>query len=282
MLITRPARPAALLFGALLALALGGCQAPQQRLGELAGQYDRRLQTLDTKPFPLLLGTPAHVPVATRMRVYLEGDGHAWATRSQPSLDPSPRDLLVARLAFDDPTPSLYLARPCQFVMAPGCTSNLWTNQRFGADVLGSLDQALDRIKARYGNRDFELVGYSGGAALALLLAARRHDIAGVQTLAGNLSPRYWAQVQHLSPLDGSLEPLDYAERLARVPQRHLGGAEDRVVPAAVRRHYLDNLGAGRCVQAISLAQVSHHQGWEQAWATWRTQPLACVQAPAE
>jgi pimeloyl-ACP methyl ester carboxylesterase len=275
MLTARPARPAALLIGALLVFALGGCQSPQERLGELAGQH-HRLQTLDSKPFPLLLGAPAQVPAAARMRVYLEGDGQAWATPSQPSLDPSPRDLLVARLAFSDPTPSLYLARPCQFVTAPGCTTSLWTSRRFGSDVLGSLDGALDLIKARYGNQTFELVGYSGGAALALLLAARRDDVVSVQTLAGNLSPRYWAQLRQLSPLEGSLEPLDYRERLRAVTQRHLAGDADSVVPAGVLHHYLDGLGEARCVQTVSLTQVSHHAGWEQAWAAWRSQPIAC------
>lgn len=276
MLIARPARSAALLIGALLALALGGCQSPQQRLGELAGQYDQRLQTLDSTPFPLLLGAPAHVPAAEHLRVYLEGDGHAWATRSQPSLDPSPRDLLVARLAFSDPTPSLYLARPCQFVTAPGCTNSLWTSRRFGSEVLSSLDGALDLIKARYGNQTFELVGYSGGAALALLLAARRDDVVSVQTLAGNLSPRYWVQLLHLSPLEGSLEPLDYRERLRSITQRHLAGDGDGVVPGAVLHHYLGGLGETRCVQVVQLPQVSHHAGWEQAWAHWQSRPVQC------
>ena len=275
MLTARPAKPAALLLGALLVFALGGCQSPQERLGELAGQH-HRLQTLDSKPFPLLLGAPAQGPPAARMRVYLEGDGQAWATPSQPSLDPSPRDLLVARLAFADPTPSLYLARPCQFVTAPGCSNRLWTNQRFGSEVLGSLDGALDLTKARYGNQTFELVGYSGGAALALLLAARRDDVVSVQTLAGNLSPRYWVRLLQLSPLEGSLEPLDYRERLRAVTQRHLAGDADSVMPAGVLNHYLDGLGEASCVQTVSLTQVSHRTGWEQAWATWRSQPIPC------
>ncbi|MDD1506172.1 alpha/beta hydrolase [Pseudomonas sp. CNPSo 3701] len=276
MLTARPARPAALLLGALLVFALGGCQSPQERLGELAGQH-HRLQTLDSKPFPLLLGAPVQAPAAARLRVYLEGDGQAWATPSQPSLDPSPSDLLVARLAFSDPTPSLYLARPCQFVTAPGCTTSLWTSRRFGSEVLGSLDGALDLIKARYGNRDFELVGYSGGAALALLLAARRDDVASVQTLAGNLSPRYWVQLQHLSSLDGSLDPLDHRQRLVLIPQRHLTGAVDEIVPAAVADHYLNGLGTAPCVEIVSLAGVNHHSGWENAWAQWRQSPLKCV-----
>lgn len=278
MLIASRARSAALLLGVLLTVAMSGCQSPLQQLDELAGKQGQGLQILDLKPFPLLLGTPGNALPASRIRVYLEGDGQAWATRSQPSLDPSPRDLLVARLAFADPTPSLYLARPCQFVRSDTCETALWTNRRFGSEVLASLDSALDLIKTRYGNRDFELVGYSGGAALALLLAARRDDVASVQTLAGNLSPRYWVQLQQLSPLDGSLEPLDYRQRLARVPQRHLAGDDDRVVPGGVLHHYLDGLGEARCVDTVSLAQVSHRDGWEAAWAQWRQLPLRCAQ----
>ncbi|WP_442963961.1 alpha/beta hydrolase [Pseudomonas sp. MM211] len=271
-------RSAALLVGVALTVALSGCQSPLQRLDELAGEQGQRVQTLDLKPFPLLLSAPNNAVSASRIRVYLEGDGQAWATPSQPSLDPSPRDLLVARLAFADPTPSLYLARPCQFVRSDACETALWTNRRFGNEVLASLDGALDLIKTRYGNRDFELVGYSGGAALALLLAARRDDVASVQTLAGNLSPRYWVQLQQLSPLDGSLEPLDYRQRLALIAQRHLVGDEDRVVPADVLGHYLDGLGEARCMEAVSLPHVSHRDGWEAAWAQWRQQPLKCAE----
>ena len=260
----------------LCAALLVACQSPTQHLDELAQQYGKRLETLPGHAFPLLLGEPVGPVSTSRIRVYLEGDGHAWATRSQPSLDPSPHDLLVARLAFSDPLPSLYLARPCQFVRSEVCTTALWTDRRFSAEVLASLDQALDRIRQRYQNQDFELVGYSGGAALALLLAARRDDVAQVQTLAGNLSPRYWVQLKQLSPMPGALEPLDHRERLRHIPQRHLSGREDQVVPVGVLRHYLDQLGPRSCVESVTLPDVSHSTGWEAAWAGWRERPLRC------
>lgn len=265
-------RSATLLFGA----ALSGCQSPQQALQELASGKDRQLEILSGQPFPLALVTPVTNPASTRIRVYLEGDGHAWATSSQPSLDPSPRQLLMARLAFDDPTPSLYLARPCQFVSAPACRAEVWTSRRFSEEVLASLDQALSQIKARYGNQDFELVGYSGGGALALLLAVRRDDIAQIQTLAGNLSPRQWAELLKLSPLTGSLEPLDFRERLLQVPQRHLVGSEDRVVPARLLERYRQALGPASCVQPVTVPGASHADGWTQAWTQWRDRPIEC------
>lgn len=260
----------------LLGTLLPGCQSPRQALQQLAGEHGQHLDVLYTHPFPLLFGAPDSIPSNTRLRIYLEGDGHAWATASQPSLDPSPRQLLVARLAFGDPTPSLYLARPCQFVTAPGCVPELWTSRRFSMEALDSLDQALSAIKARYGNDQFELIGFSGGGALALLLAARRDDIAQVQTLAGNLAPRQWVQLHQLTPLKGSLEPLDYRERLARIPQRHLAGGADRIVPPQLLRHYQSDLGPANCLQGVVVPGISHAKGWEQVWQMWRGRPIDC------
>jgi len=257
---------------------LAGCQSPMAQLQSLSTQYAHQVEVLPTSPFPLASSLPLRLPKQPRLRVYLEGDGHAWATARQPSLDPSPQHLLMAQLALSDPRPSAYLARPCQFVSAADCTAAIWTDQRFSTTVLRSLDQALDRLKQRYGNQDFELIGYSGGAALALLLAARRDDIAQVQTLAGNLSPRLWVSALGLSPLHGSLEPLDQAPKLAQVAQRHLLGQADRSVPASLYPAYRQALGAKAfCVQSVSLPGVTHDQGWAEAWRHWRDQPLSCA-----
>lgn len=265
--------------GALLLLAtlLYGCQAPLSQLQELAAINGRQVVTLPGSPFPLVLAGPQRAVNGQRLRVYLEGDGHAWATPSQPSLDPSPRHLLVAELAFADPTPNLYLARPCQFVSTKACNTTLWTNRRYAEEVVHSLDQALDQLKTRHGNQDFELIGYSGGATLALLLAVRRDDIAVVQTLAGNLSPRRWTALLKLTPLEGSLEPLEQRERLAKVPQRHLLGDSDRVIPLTLLEQYRRTLEPATCLESVILPSVSHAEGWRHAWTIWREQPLHCA-----
>ena len=260
----------------LISAMLSGCQTPLQALQEQASIRGQQLEVIHTQNFPLMLGVPSPAPALSRIRVYLEGDGHAWATARQPSLDPSPKNLLMARLAFSDPTPSLYLARPCQFVSATACKPMMWTDRRFSPEVLNSLDQALDQIKQRLGNQDFELVGYSGGAALALLLASRRDDVAQVQTLAGNLSPRQWVELQQLSPLKGSLEPLDEHTRVAQIPQRHIVGNADRVVPPVLLERYQQALGHPRCLQAVIVPGATHTDGLEQAWREWRNQPINC------
>ncbi|CAM4067658.1 Alpha/beta hydrolase family protein [Pseudomonas reidholzensis] len=262
---------------ALGMLAIAGCQSPRENLETLAAAHGQRVEVLQTRDYPLAYSAARIPAAAPLLRVYLEGDGRAWATATQPSLDPSPRHLMLAQLAFDDPQPSVYLARPCQFVTAPGCTPAMWTARRFSPEVLVSLEQALDQLKRRYGNQAFELVGYSGGGALALLLAGRRDDVRQVQTLAGNLSPAEWARELELTPLQGSLEPLQYRQRLATIAQRHLLGGDDRQVPAAVAAYYRRQLGAASCAQFVSIAGASHEQGWAQAWQQWRSRPLPCA-----
>lgn len=257
----------------MVSALLIACQSPREALQHLADEHGRQLEVLPGQTFPLLLLAPQTAQKMTRLRVYLEGDGHSWATATQPSLDPSPHNLLVPRLAVGDPTPNAYLARPCQFVMAAACQSALWTNRRFSQEVVTRLSQALDQLKQRYGNEEFELVGYSGGAALALLLAAQRNDVSQVQTLAGNLSPRLWAMVKGLSPLDGSLEPLDYRNRLALLPQRHLIGEADLIVPGSLAESYQQALGSPLS-QCIHVPGVSHDKGWEATWRRWADTPL--------
>ena len=158
-----------ILFSGML---LAGCQTPLGQLQELASTHARQVQTLPGSPFPLVIAAPKQVQAGQRLRVYLEGDGHAWATPSQPSLDPSPRQLLVADLAFADPMPAVYLARPCQFVSAPACNNALWTNRRYAEEVVHSLDLALDDIGSGFFHCRIEI-----GLGHRLAAFAREHQI---------------------------------------------------------------------------------------------------------
>jgi pimeloyl-ACP methyl ester carboxylesterase len=69
-------------------------------------------------------------------------------------------------------------------------------------------------LKQRSGSTRLTLVGYSGGGTIAVLLAARRSDVAEVITVAANLDVGYWTQRDGLSPLTGSLDPAGGNPRL--------------------------------------------------------------------
>lgn len=235
--------------GALLALS--GC-ANNVNLKEISSGSSLHPEVLLSSPYNI----QALVPAGTRyrtLRVYIEGDGHAWATRTQPSTDPTPHTSLMAQFAAEDPAPAAYLARPCQFVITGACKPALWTSERFGRASVDAMNSALNNLKSRYRTESFELVGYSGGAAIALILAGERDDVGQVQTIAGNVDPVTWTKLKNITPLLGSLSPLEYSARLAGIPQRHLIGQNDEVVPSA-----------------------SHDRGYADAWRAVRDLPFNC------
>lgn len=269
----RRLRVAAPLLAAMLLAACAG--APLPRL-EQQLPPGRSLLHLDTQPFPLLAGVSQTARPSPLLRIYIEGDGRAWITSTQPSLDPTPRDPWFALLALEDPRPSAWLARPCQYIRNQHCQVRDWTDARFSEEAVAALDQAIDQLKQRHASEHLELIGYSGGAAMALLLAARRDDVLAVQSLAGNLSPGLWVQQQKLSPLHGSLDPLEQRDRLRLIPQRHFAGNRDTAVPASLAHEWRRLLGAPACVEIIELPALGHDSGWQGVWRQWRTRPLAC------
>ena len=214
--------------------------------------------------------------------VYIEGDGLAWRSRSEPSLDPTPRDPVGLRLAVLDPTPNvLYLARPCQYtpsMLDRRCHQDYWTGRRFAEEVIASMNEAID-VVLRAGGRGVRLVGYSGGGAVAALIAARRGDVIDLRTVAGNLDHVALNRHHGVSPLKGSLNAADVAPSLARLPQLHLVGSRDEVVVPAVVESYAARARDRKCIRIQRVDGASHEDGWTKIWpAMLRWQP-ACGSA---
>jgi hypothetical protein len=210
--------------------------------------------------------------------IYIEGDGLAWISRSEPSLAPTPREATGLALAAADPAANVvYLARPCQFTpmaMNPHCGVPYWTGKRFASDVVASLDEAVERFAARVPGQRINLVGYSGGGALAILVAARRTDIASIRTVAGNLDDDFVNCIHHVSPMPESENPIDFAARVAAIPQIHFSGADDTVVPPEVAQRFVDATGQ-QCAQVRTVSGIEHDGDWSRLWpALLRVKPL--------
>lgn len=266
---------------ALLVLsgALVACQNPRLALEALAESNHYHISEQTLARLPIVQLSPVSIPLEpSRLRVYIEGDGRAWITQSQPSLDPTPHNLFFAQLALHDVQPSIYLGRPCQFVHNENCTVALWTSARFGDAVLATMHLALDQLRTEFKNTEFELVGYSGGAAIALLLAAQRDDVKQLQTIAGNLSPALWAKLHNLTPLNNSKDPLTYANQLQDVPQRHFVGALDTNISLELFRLYVQQLAPlPACIELIEVAHADHANGWQGAWQARVNRPIRCM-----
>ncbi len=266
---------ASALIAAELALGLAGCAAArrEQALAEaerIAAPHGLKRQLIPAGDFTLLSYQRLSPAGDDRLVVYLEGDGLAWINRGQISDDPTPEDPLALRLAAaDDAASVLYLARPCQFVMAShprNCAPRYWSTARYSEEVVASAGRAIDLVEAAAGKRKLELVGYSGGGVLAALLAARRDDVVRVIAVAADLDLPSWTAYHHLTPLAESLNPTDFAARLARVPQVIFLGERDDVVPPSVVQHYRSALPASAPIAIVPLAGFSHDCCWVEAW----------------
>ncbi|MEA3126123.1 MAG: hypothetical protein QOD67_3142 [Caballeronia sp.] len=201
--------------------------------------------------------------------IYIEGDGLAWISRYEPSLDPTPRQALGLALAAADPAPNVvYLARPCQFTpmtLNPRCGIPYWTSKRYAPEVVESMNQAVDHFAALVPGQRINLIGYSGGGALVVLIAARRTDVASLRTVAGNLDDEFVNRLHRVSAMPQSENAIDFATRVASIPQIHFSGADDKVVPPATAQRFVEAAGQ-QCAQARTVPHVAHDGDWSRLW----------------
>jgi len=235
----------------------------------LAAAQGWHMTAIPAGAFELAAWLPSHYVAAPDLTIYIEGDGLAWLSPDTPSTDPTPVAPLALKLALAQADGNaVYLARPCQYLANSNCSQRYWTDARFASEVIAAMNDAVDALKRRSSARRLSLVGYSGGAAVAALLAARRSDVVRLVTVAGNLDHRAWTEFHRLTPLTGSLNPADDRAALARIPQWHFVGARDAVVPPALVRAFATGMPAAH---VIELPGYDHHCCWAKNWATlWR------------
>lgn len=267
-----------LLALALLVSACAQIPLPAERLAladRLATGKQWHALRIQAAPFELQAYVPTQIRADARLTVYIEGDGFAWVTDSQPAADPTPLDPLALRLALAQPQGNAaYLARPCQYIDAArsGCLARYWTDARFAPEVIAATNQAVDQLKQQFGARHLVLVGYSGGAAVAALVAARRNDVALLVTVAGNLDHKAWAQYHRISPLAASLNPADETNALASIQQLHLVGGRDANITSGLVQDYVRKFPISRRPIMVVEPGFDHHCCWADQWATlWRT-----------
>jgi pimeloyl-ACP methyl ester carboxylesterase len=218
-----------------------------------------------------VLGFEAAGPKNGILTVYIEGDGRAWSNPWHASTDPTPTDPIGLKLAAADPSrPLLYLARPCQYEVATGCDNRLWTQARLSADVVDAFQQLLDDGLRRSSSNQLALIGYSGGGALATLLAERRRDVAWLVTVAANLDLAEWTRTERVEPLSESIDPAGEAAAIGQLPQVHFVGGRDDVVPPTVVQSFIRHLPSRAPVRVVMVPDYDHVCCWAETWPQQR------------
>lgn len=263
------ARPSflALVLGAAV---LAGCASPREQAAALASQRQMWPRIVEAGHFDLFTYAPAAFTPGAPLSVYIEGDGFAWITPTRLSDDPTPRQAVALALAAADPAANvIYIARPCQFVTGRhrrNCHPAYWSSARFAEEVVAATDRVVERYMIESGAKGVRLVGYSGGGAVVALLAAHRTDVERVVTIAGVLDTQAWTALDDSTPLLHSLNPADVAERIAAIPQVHLVGGDDRVVPVAVARSFAARVPLDRRPQVTVVPGQKHECCWAERW----------------
>lgn len=213
------------------------------------------------------------------IHVYIEGDGNSWKTRYQVSDNPTPKNPLSLKLAMQDTHKNvIYLARTCQYHFdKEKCKSRYWSDARYSEEVIQSTNEILNQIKTRHPQARFLLIGFSGGGNIAALLSARRNDISGLITIAGNLDHDALNEYHRVSPMRDSLNAIHYATELKNIPQKHYAGSKDKIVPAWLAAKYKQALNSP-CVAIEAIKDNTHHKGWEEQWPQFLKEALPCQQ----
>lgn len=171
----------------------------------------------------------------SNINLFIEGDGLAWLTRTIISSDPTPTNPIALKLMLKDKSScKVYFARPCQYTNSNICEKKYWTSHRFSEEIIETYKEVLSQIKSKYKNKSFNLIGFSGGGAIATILASTKNDIKKLITVAGNLDTKKWVQIHNISPLNGSLNPVDFTNNLNNISQIHIVGSDDRIIPIEV------------------------------------------------
>ena len=201
------------------------------------------------------------------INIYIEGDGRSWIDRDTISSNPTPTVPFALNLAnIDTDNNVIYLARPCQYAFNQKCNDSVWTSHQFSKPVLMSYMEVLDAIKEQNNNNKFNLIAYSGGATIALMLGANREDIQSIRTIGGNLDHNELSKITKTSPLINSIAAKEFIFKTEKIPQIHYYGEKDKVIPEKIYLDFIDKFVKKNCVNIRKVESLDHYLGWDTFW----------------
>ena len=204
------------------------------------------------------LATWYHIEEAGKpIRIYIEGDGHAFNANHSPTSDPTPKNNLWQEMARTDPNPNVaYLARPCQYIKSKNCSVKDWTTGRFSNSIIASMDKAVQELMRKAGTNKAIILGYSGGGQVAAMLSVQHpENTLYLYTVAGVLDHVNWTKYHNATPLNASRR-LDI-KHIYTIPQMHFVGDKDTVVPPQLTEYVMPGY------MITHVPDATHTTGWD-------------------
>ncbi len=198
--------------------------------------------------------------------IYLEGDGLVINAHGKIAQSPTPTDPMALRLAAVDNRKfsKIVINRPFHYTKnATGANSKYWTTARYSPEVIQAIINVIKTCQERFHFKTIEIVGYSGGATVALLLAPKLNNITQIISFAGNLDHVNWTKYHNSQPLFESLDPLQNKNAIAKIPQIHFVGENDDNTTVALAVAYKQKLNS-KNIKIIPIPDFSHDSNWPQ------------------
>ncbi len=240
-----------------------GCATPAERFKQTALSYGFNPQVHESVKFKHQLFGMSNMAGGDVLHVYLDGDGTPWVRQRWVADDPTARNPLILRLMQQDKQSAILLGRPCYYGIQDGCDNKYWTSHRYSTEVVDSMVQALNSWLKHYEFKQLVLIGYSGGGAIAMMMANRIKKLSAVVTVAANLDVDKWSEFHGYSALDFSLNPADQPPLRSDIRQIHFAGKDDTVVPASIIREFAEKQDNA---QFYVFPDHDHACCWEDSW----------------
>jgi len=260
------------LFSTTLTIAcaaqLSGCATPSEYFAESAKELGIRDELLSSKVFIHRIyqnKTAQQTNDYPELHVYLDGDGTPWENNWLIASDPTARNPLILNLMALDNTPSILLGRPCYYGLnqSQNCSPHLWTSHRYALPLVNSLVEVLHNWLQDKRVHRLVLIGFSGGGALATLMASKIPAVKTIITLSANLDTAAWTKHHGYSQLSESLNPAQQPRLPATISQVHFAAEKDTNVPAAIVRSYANQQPSARF---RSIKNYDHTCCWTDQW----------------
>jgi pimeloyl-ACP methyl ester carboxylesterase len=207
------------------------------------------------------------------LHVYLDGDGTPWEKRRWVASDPTSRNPMILDLMAADQKPSALIGRPCyhrrQLLNDDNCRPELWTSHRYSKEVVASMVEVLQKWLANNPYPNLVFVGYSGGGTLAMLIAPYFKQTRLIITIAANLDVAEWNAHHGYAPFEHSLDPANKTASFRTIPQVHLAGAKDKVVPLGLIKKFAQK---NEHATFKEFPEADHRCCWLEYWESVLTE----------
>lgn len=213
---------------------------------------------IETSHFSIAVWEKKDIQKDQPLRIYFEGDGN-----------PNPKYAVAFDLAKADTNSNvIYVARPCQWVNDKICEKQpeIYQDARFHPEVMMEMRELVIYLMRKYRAPSVDLIGYDGGAVIALNLATKV-PTQRVITIAGITDINAYNDLHDLPlPDEDDIEnPADNLALLAEIPQIHYVGEKDDVTPRRLVERFVSRMDRVRKTKSAIVRSVSDtdHTNWE-------------------